>query len=287
MNKRIRADVASRSSVRSGAPLTGRRFYGLRSIIESPPTDAPVSQLGAARGKPLTALLPDVAERIRDQAERNAFAVAANAIREEEKARVARELHDELAQSLTALKMDTIWVRDHAAAAPEALAARLTDMLEVLDRTVAATRRIAADLRPMLLDDLGLVPAIEWLVGNFIQRCGVACKLCVDEELELPEPYATAVFRIVQESLANVAKHAGASEVTVAIGKVAHAVTLTVRDNGCGFSKSVPRKPQSLGLMGLRERAELLGGRVAIDSAPGQGTCVEAHIPLLQARGAK
>lgn len=287
MNKRIQADLSSRSSARSSALAVGRRFYGLRAISEASSTNASVSQLGAARGKLFTVLLPDVAERIRDQAERNAFAVAANAIREEEKARLARELHDELAQSLTALKMDTIWMRDHAAAAPEALAAKLTDMLEVLDRTVAATRRIAADLRPMLLDDLGLVPAIEWLVGNFTQRCGVACKLSVDEELELQEPYATAVFRIVQESLANVAKHAGASEVTVAICKVPRAVTLTVRDNGCGFSTTALRKPQSLGLMGLRERAELLGGKVAIDSAPGQGTCVEAHIPLFQARGAK
>jgi signal transduction histidine kinase len=287
MDKWIQADVTSRLSTRRGALTVGRRFYGPSAINEAFLMDASVFQLEAAEEKLFTVLQPDVAERIREQAERNAFAVAANAIREEEKARVARELHDELAQSLTALKMDTLWVRDNAAAAPEALAAKLADMLEVLDRTVVATRRIAADLRPMLLDDLGLVPAIEWLAGNFTQRCGVACKLSMDEELELQEPYATAVFRIIQESLANVAKHAGASEVAVAIDKVPRAVTLTVRDNGCGFSTTAPRKPQSLGLMGLRERAELLGGSVAIDSAPGQGTCVEAHIPLLQARGAK
>jgi signal transduction histidine kinase len=282
MDKRIQADVRSRSSTKNGALTVGRRFYGMRRTSDAFPKGTSISQFNAADRKLFTVLLPDVAERIRDQAERMAFAVAVNTALEEEKARVARELHDELAQSLTALKMDAIWVRDNAAA-PEALSAKLADMLEVLDNTIAATRRIAADLRPMLLDDLGLVPAIEWLVDNFTQRCGVACKLSVDEELELREPYATAVFRIVQESLANVAKHAGATEVVVAIGKVPCAVTLTVRDNGCGFSTTAPRKRQSLGLMGLRERAELLGGCVAIDSALGHGTCVEAHIPVQEA----
>ena len=282
MDKRIQADVTSRSLTRNGALTVGRRFYGPRRTNEAFPMGTSISQFNTADRKLFTVLLPDVAERIRDQAERSAFAVAVNAAREEEKARMARELHDELAQSLTALKMDTIWVRDNAAA-PETLSAKLTDMLEVLDTTIAATRRIAADLRPMLLDDLGLVPAIEWLVGNFTQRCGVACKLSADEALELQEPYATAVFRIVQESLANVAKHAGATEVAVVIAKVPRAVTLIVQDNGCGFSPTAPRKRQSLGLMGVRERAELLGGRVAIDSAPGHGTCVEAHIPLPEA----
>ncbi|MDQ3057898.1 MAG: sensor histidine kinase [Pseudomonadota bacterium] len=223
---------------------------------------------------------------LRLEHERRAFAIAANAIREEEKARVARELHDELAQSLSALKMDMLWVRDHADCAPEAVAARLSGMVEMIDRTVTATRRIAADLRPMLLDDLGLVPAIEWLVASFTQRSGVACQLSLDEglelELELQEPYATAVFRIVQESLANVAKHAGASQVQVVLGKAADGVMLLVKDNGCGFFTVAPRKPQSMGLMGLRERAQLLGGSVAIKSVLGQGTCIEVYIPWMQ-----
>jgi signal transduction histidine kinase len=214
--------------------------------------------------------------------ERGAFASASNTILEEEKTRVARELHDELAQPLTALKMDTIWVRDNLALAPDLAVARLGEMLEMLDRAVAATRRIASDLRPLLLDDLGLVPAVEWLVSKFTQRSGVVCTLSVDDALELPEPYATAVFRIVQESLANVAKHAGASEVAVRIEKLRGAVTLVVRDNGCGFSPATPRKPQSLGLLGLRERAHLFKGKIIIESAPGQGTCVRVSIPLAQ-----
>ena len=216
--------------------------------------------------------------------ERRIFAVAAQAIREEEKARLARELHDELAQSLTALKMDTIWVRDHASSVPGVLTAKLNEMVEMLDRTVAATRRMAADLRPLMLDDLGLVPAIEWLASNFMQRCGVPCTLSVNDELELelPEPYATAVFRIVQESLNNIAKHAAASQVTVTLDKTQDAVRLRVQDDGCGFFSDGARKPQSLGLMGLRERAQLLGGSVAISSARGKGTTVEVSIPMDQ-----
>jgi signal transduction histidine kinase len=153
-------------------------------------------------------------------------------------------------------------------------------MLAMLDRAVASTRRIAADLRPLMLDDLGLVPAIEWLVSNFSQRSGVATTLKADEELELREPYATAVFRIVQESLVNVGKHAAATEVNVSIEQVGDAVELVVQDNGKGFITSAPRKPQSLGLMGLRERAQLLSGSVSIDSAPGEGTRVSVRIPM-------
>lgn len=214
--------------------------------------------------------------------EKRAFAIAAQAIREEEKARLARELHDELAQSLTALKMDTIWVRDHASCASGMVAAKLTEMVHMLDRTVAATRRMAADLRPLMLDDLGLVPAIEWLANNFMQRCGVPCTLSTNDELalELPEPYATAVFRIVQESLNNIAKHAAASQVIITLDKTLDTVRLRVDDDGCGFFANGPRKPQSLGLMGLRERAQLLGGCVDIFSAQGKGTTVEVSIPM-------
>lgn len=258
----------------------GTVIYGLRASGEEFPMDASISQLDTVDGKLYTVILRDVTERVRAQEERSAFAAAVNAVREEEKTRVARELHDELAQSLTALKMDTMWVRDHAGASPAAAGARLTDMLVMLDHTIAATRRIAADLRPLLLDDLGLVPAIEWLVHTFGQRTGVACTLSADEALELHEPYATAVFRIVQESLANVAKHADASKVVVMIERLPAAITLAVRDNGRGFAVGAPRKPHSLGLMGLHERALLLKGRVTIDSAPGQGTRIDVEIPL-------
>jgi PAS domain S-box-containing protein len=260
----------------------GTVLHGLRANGDEFPMEASISQLDTAEGRLFTVILRDVTERVRTQEELSAFATEAHAIREGEKTRVARELHDELAQSLTALKMDTIWVRDNLAERQAPVVAKLSGMLTMLDTTVAATRRIAADLRPLMLDDLGLVPAIDWLVHNFMQRTGVPCTLTADEELELPEPYATAAFRIIQESLANVAKHAKATRVEVEVQRSPHAVTLRVNDNGQGFSVAAPRKPLSLGLMGLRERAQLLKGSISIESSEGRGTCIEVKIPLAQ-----
>jgi PAS domain S-box-containing protein len=258
----------------------GTVLHGQRASGEAFPMEASISQLDTAGGKLFTVILRDVSERVRVQEELSSIAAESHVIREGEKARIARELHDELAQSLTALKMDTIWVRDRLAAEPQAATAKLVNMLSMLDTSIAATRRIAADLRPLLLDDLGLIPAIEWLINNFTQRTGVPCELDADEDLELEEPYATAVFRIVQESLANVAKHAGARQVLVQVVRGAGQVTLRVRDDGIGFVITTPRKPNSLGLMGLRERAQLLKGSIHIESAPGQGTCIDVAIPL-------
>ena len=253
---------------------------GQRASGEEFPIEASISQLDSAHGKLFTVILRDVSERVRAADELNALATQAHAIRESEKSRVARELHDELAQSLTALKMDANWVRDRLGDTAPAVTARINEMLAMLDATVAATRRIAADLRPLLLDDLGLVPAIEWLVHNFTDRTGLDCTLEASEDIELREPFATAVFRIVQESLANVAKHANASRVFVRIDRVPGVVSLRVQDNGQGFSLEAPRKPESLGLAGLRERAHLLKGSVEITSQPGIGTRVDVTLPV-------
>jgi len=258
----------------------GTVLYGLRANGEEFPMEASISQLDTGEGKLFTVILRDITERMRTQEELSTFAAEAHAIREGEKARVARELHDELAQALTALKMDTIWLRDNARGQPDAAVSKLSAMVGMLDTTVAATRRIAADLRPLLLDDLGLAPAIEWLANSFTQRTGVPCEVDVDEELELQEPYATAVFRIVQESLANVGKHAQATEVNVLVARTPRAVVLEVSDNGRGFATDAPRKRHSLGLMGLRERAQLLKGSVSIESQLGKGTRVQVRIPV-------
>ena len=270
MNNRIQSGLKPKISIRMEGRAAYRHFYEHQPIFEEFVFDAPLA----------------LTDRSRLPSEHHAFAVAAHAIREEEKARFARELHDELAQSLTALKMDTLWVRENAEGGLAAVGEKLGDMVALLDRTVAATRRMASDLRPMLLDDLGLIPAIEWLVSSFTQRCGIPCRLCVADaiKLELQEPYATAVFRIAQESLANVAKHAAASEVEVALDKDGGTVVLVVQDNGCGFLATSRRKPESLGLMGLRERVQLLDGHVLIKSAPGKGTRIEVSIPLQQNR---
>lgn len=257
-------------------------LWGLRADGTEFPMDASISQIDTAHGKVFSVILRDVTERMKARQDLARFATEASAIREQEKSRVARELHDELAQSLSALKMDTIWVRDHLARDPQGVAAKLPAMLDMLDASVAATRRIAADLRPLVLDDLGLVPAIEWLAHSFSQRHGITCEIDLDESLDLREPHATAVFRIVQESLANVAKHAHAAHAWVRVAREGRQIVLEVRDDGAGFDMAAARKPQSLGLIGLRERAHLLQGTVHLESAPGEGTRVQARIPAPQ-----
>jgi PAS domain S-box-containing protein len=257
-------------------------LYARRKNGDEFPIEASISQLSTPDGKLYTVILRDITERLRAREELAAFAAEAAGVREQEKSRIARELHDELAQSLTAAKMDAIWLRDHMPDDAEAQS-KLTVMLQMLDTCVAATRRIAADLRPLVLDDLGLVPALEWVVQNFNQRTGVPCELIVDESLELEEPFATGVFRIVQEALQNVAKHAEAQQVEVEIQTAGDYLTLRVQDDGIGFRPSAPRKPQSLGLVGLRERAQLMRGELRVDSSPGAGTRVDARIPITKA----
>jgi PAS domain S-box-containing protein len=254
-------------------------LYALRKNGTEFPIDASISQLQTPEGKLYTVILRDVTERVRAREELANFAAESSGVREQEKSRIARELHDELAQTLTALKMDTIWMRDHVKGDQPAQE-KITAMLGMLDTAVASVRRIAADLRPLVLDDLGLVPAIEWAVQNFTQRTGVPCDLVVDESLELQEPFATGVFRIVQESLVNVAKHARATRVSVEVEAKGDYLLLRVEDDGIGFRPNAPRKPQSLGLVGLRERAQLMRGEVKVESSPGAGTRIEARIPL-------
>jgi PAS domain S-box-containing protein len=274
------------SSRRMGAL---RIVTGLRRNGEEFPIDASISQITEDGAKFYTVILRDVTERVRaedalrrSREELRELAQAANSVREQEKSRIARELHDELAQALTALKMDVNWIADRAeAAAGDPLQEKLAAMQAMLDDTVAATRRISADLRPLMLDDLGLVPAVEWLVQGFTERSGVHCELKIaEDDLELGEPYASAVFRILQESLTNVAKHAQASRVEMSVVRRDGEVTLTVRDNGRGFAPEDPRKPNSFGLMGLRERAYALGGTVEVWSRPGEGTKIGVRLPL-------
>lgn len=257
----------------------GTVLTALRANGEEFPVEASISQLDTPEGKLFTVILRDITERAHAQEELAEVSAEAARAREQEKARIARELHDELAQSLTALKMDATWVRDNLED-PVQARARLGSMLALLETAVGATRRIAADLRPPVLDDLGLVAAIEWLAQEFTRRNGVPCDLEIDAELDLGEPHATGLFRIAQEALVNVAKHAKARRVQVRLQRERQGILVAVYDDGVGFAPDDARKPQSLGLVGLRERAQVLRGSLSISSAPGRGTRIEARVPL-------
>jgi len=261
---------------------------GLRAGGEEFPIEASISKHREGDELRLTVILRDVSDRIRaieelrqSKEELQQFGAAAQETRELEKGRIARELHDELGQSLTMLRMDVAWCKANLRDGDAGVAAKLERMETMLKGTVAATRRIASDLRPLMLDDLGLVPALEWLVQNMTQRTGIPCDFSIDDPaLQLPPAHSTAVFRIVQEALTNIAKHAGATHAAVVVRQDDGTVRVAIRDDGVGFAAEDPRKPASFGLLGLRERATLLRGTATIRSAPGAGTTIEIELPL-------
>lgn len=200
-------------------------------------------------------------------------------VREEERKRIARELHDELGQALTALKIDLDWLGGQHAMQDDKVAEKLRSMGKVLGNTVESVRRIAEDLRPGMLDDLGLAAAIEWQVEQFQERTGIRCKLSMNrDEFDLDDRVATSVFRIIQETLTNATRHASADVVNITVEENNGEICLEVRDNGKGF-QFAPKK-RSYGLLGMRERVNMLGGKMEILSKPGDGTSVRAAIPL-------
>ncbi|MFM0229125.1 hybrid sensor histidine kinase/response regulator [Paraburkholderia sediminicola] len=201
------------------------------------------------------------------------------AVREEERKWIAMEIHDELGQLLTALKMDVSLLRMRLDSDSEA-ARKTEDMRELVEKTIWMVRNVASHLRPAALN-FGILSALEWLVDDFVRRNRMPCQLSIHgSEPVLPDAHATAVFRIAQASLTNVARHADASRVDVTLSASNGALTLHISDNGCGFDLPVARRRYSYGLLGMSERARLIGGTLQIESAPGAGTTVSIHIPL-------
>jgi signal transduction histidine kinase len=205
--------------------------------------------------------------------------------REEERTCIAREVHDELGQALTGLKIDLAWLKSRMT--DRALVDRVQSVIVRIDGAMDTVRRIATDLRPSVLDDLGLVAAVEWQAQEFERSTGITVQLEVQaEHVDLEDICATTAFRILQETLTNVVRHARATRVKIALRVSAEALTLEVRDNGRGISAAEMASPRALGLLGSRERAIACGGELAIGGVRGKGTTVSLSIPLRRADGA-
>ena len=269
-------------------------LWGLRADGEEFPLEASISQAGEPGNRFFTVILRDVTLRkqaedqlLRQQEELRELSARVLEAREEEKTRIARELHDELGQLLTALKMDLAWLRERLPAGDAELAAKAAEMGQVLDQTVSSTRRISADLRPLMLDDLGLADAAHWLVDDFARRSGVRCEISIEAEgmAGVEKRIATAIYRALQESLTNIARHSGAANAWIMLGTTGGEIRFEVEDDGRGIGPEDLAKVRSLGLKGMRERVAYFGGSLEISRAPRGGTRVRARVPARAERG--
>ena len=221
-------------------------------------------------------------ERLRkSHGQLRALSIYLQYIREEERSRISRQVHDELGQALTGLKMDLYWMANRLPKDLRPVLDKTKAMASHIDSTIQTVRRIATELRPGILDDLGLVPAIEWQAQEFQKRTGIKCKVTSHlPESMLDDDLNTAFFRIFQETLTNIIRHAQAKRVEVLLHQQDSLLCMEVRDNGRGITEAEINNTHSIGLLGMRERASLLGGEVTFEGEPGKGTTVRVGIPL-------
>jgi PAS domain S-box-containing protein len=268
-----------------------REVVGRRRDGEPFPLDLAVTEMHLGGRRMHTAIVRDNTERKRAQDEvasshsmLRALAAHLQSIREDERARIAREVHDELGQALTGIKMDIAWITARLPDGEKPVRERVKSMSALVDGTIQTVRKIATELRPGVLDNLGLVAALEWQAGEFQARTGIACSLDAQfDDRGLGQERRTAVFRILQETLTNVARHSKASAVTVTLKESAGQLVMEIKDNGQGMTAERISNSKSLGLLGMKERALILGGELQIASAPGQGTAVTVRVPLTEA----
>lgn len=250
------------------------------------PIEIAVSQFLFQGERIFIAIARDISERRRTELallnsrqQLRAMSAYQEALLEGERKHIAREVHDELGQLLTALKMDISLLRLRFGGDP-GLRQKAEEMRALVENTIDVVRHVASNLRPAALDH-GIVPAIEWLAEDFSHRWEMSCAVSVQgEEVVLDDALATVVFRVVQESLTNVARHAQASEVMISLRRGDQGLSLLVQDNGRGFDPAVVRRTRGFGLLGMRERVLALGGTLHIDGVPGKGTTVTIELPL-------
>jgi signal transduction histidine kinase len=214
-------------------------------------------------------------------AELNQLARHLQHVQEEERARLSRGLHDELGGILLSARMDVTWMQQHAVGEDVRVGKRLERLKQVLDQGIELKRRVVEELRPTLLDTMGLLAALRWQSEETCRRANLRCtEQFPEEEPRFSRAGAIALFRVVQEALANVAKHARASEVDIALELTDRDVVVTVHDNGVGAAPTELNRPRSHGIAGIRHRIHVLGGRFDISSVPGRGTTLRVRVPL-------
>ena len=221
------------------------------------------------------------------ESERMLRALAAHliSVREEERTHIAREIHDELGQVLTGLKMEVAWLARRLNQDQKPLLGKTESMGQLIDSTIQTVRKIASGLRPEVLDEMGLVAAIRWQAGEFQKRTGIRCRLHLQAEIGgLERDLSTAMFRVFQEILTNVARHSRATRIDVELKSADRSLVLEVADNGVGMPGVEHNGKRSLGLLGMRERALGVGGDVSIGSTPGHGTRVVVTIPAARSQ---
>lgn len=225
-------------------------------------------------------------EQIRAHAEELRHLTAhLEAVREEERTRIARELHDELGQTLTAIKLDLSWLERQISGFPaefsSLLLLKIRFMLKLIQDTIRAVQRISADLRPAILDKVGLPAAIEWQTQQLAQRAGLVSELDIDPRIVVDKAKSVALFRTFQEILTNIIRHAQATQIAIKLKRQNGSILMEVTDNGRGISEEQLSNPTSLGLTGMRERIRLMGGDIQISGGSGQGTTVRITIPAM------
>lgn len=279
---RIRANGVASGLMLVQTKFGERRIWEYRNTLRTEGVVKPIVR-GMAR---------DITERMKAEEQLKAttdqlraLSASLRSAREEEGTRIARELHDELGSSLTGLRFDLEEVQKSLSefegdTAISTLQEKVASMTRLTDGTINTVKRISSELRPSLLDDLGLVAAIEWEAQQFVARSGIPCRChCLAETIDLNKERATAVFRVFQEALTNILRHANATMVNVTIAEEEAELVLEVRDDGGGITEAERTDPRSLGLTGMRERVHLAGGTIEITGAAGMGTILTVRVP--------
>lgn len=204
-------------------------------------------------------------------------------IREEERKRIGREIHDELGQQLTAIKMDISWIAKKTDPSQEAFKTKLQNVIALLDGGNQSIRRILNELRPVILDDYGLLEALRWQAQQFTANTHIPVAMTASEsDMRIPEEISTCIFRIFQEALTNITRYAKATQVKVSLDIDSDSVLLNIEDNGLGFDTELTKTKKSFGILGMKERVASLNGRFDLSSVPGNGTRISIHIPITQ-----